>query len=400
MTNFYGRILSVDDDAKVREKIATYLEDIGFVVNEANNGQEALEAFKAKKPDLVLCDLQMPVMDGLELIEYIKKESPETPIVAMSATDKMSLVIDALRIGAWDFIAKPIANLTVLEHVICKALERGRLVVENRRYRLELEEKNNQLTQSLGQLKEDQNAGKSVQQKLLPQPNFCFNDYSFSHKVIPSLYLSGDFVDYFQITKSKVGFYIADVSGHGASSAFVTVLLKSLVEHFLNNYQIMQDDTILHPEKVLKHLSDDILNAKLGKYLTMIYCVLDLNTNMISYSVGGHYPNPVIWDGKNATYLKGSGFAVGIFKDAKFETNSLSLPSEFSFVMFSDGVFEIMEGEDLKSKEQKLLSVVNKSQLKIDDLLSSLGINEEGGRPDDITLLLMNRKSQCNHMNK
>lgn len=397
--NSYGRILTVDDDSKLREKIATYLEDIGFVVNEANNGEEAIELFKIKKPDLVLCDLQMPIMDGLELIERLKKESPETPIVAMSGTDKMSTVLDALRLGAWDFIAKPISNMTVLEHVVCKTLERGRLVIENKKYRLELEEKNLQLTQSLGQLKEDQNAGKSVQQKLLPAPHFLFKDYAFSHVVIPSLYLSGDFVDYFQITQNKIGFYIADVSGHGASSAFVTVLLKSLVEHFLNDYQLRQDDTILHPEKVLKHLSDDILNAKLGKYLTMIYCVLDLDENKLVYSVGGHYPNPVIWDGQQANYLEGSGFAVGIFKDAKFESQTYKLPEEFSLAMFSDGVFEIMKGADLKAKEKTLLSLVNNSQLGVDDVLSPLGL-KEGECPDDITLLLMNRKVPCNHMNK
>ncbi|MGD9591343.1 MAG: SpoIIE family protein phosphatase [Candidatus Berkiella sp.] len=399
MTNTYGRILSVDDDTKVLEKVATYLEDIGFIVNEASNGQEALAIFNEKKPDLVLCDLQMPVMNGLELIEALTKKSPETPIIAMSHTDKMNIILDALRLGAWDFIAKPIMNMTVLEHVICKALERGRLVIENKKYRKELEEKNVQLTQSLGQLKEDQNAGKSVQQKLLPAPNFLLKNYTFAHKVIPSLYLSGDFVDYFQITQNKVGFYIADVSGHGASSAFVTVLLKSLVEHFLNNYQLRGDDTILNPDKVLKHLSDDILNAKLGKYLTMIYCVLDLDENKLFYSIGGHYPNPVIWDGVESRYLEGSGFAVGIFKDAKFVTHSYLLPEEFSLAMFSDGIFEIMSGADLKTKEKKLLSLVNNSQLVIEDVLSPLGV-KEGDCPDDITLFLMNRKALCNHMNK
>ncbi len=400
MVNAYGRILSVDDDSKVREKIASYLEDNGFVVYEANNGQEGLELFRSHKPDLVLCDIQMPVMGGLELIEILKKESPETPIIVISGIDVMSNVIEALRTGAWDFIVKPISNMTVLEHAVCRALERGRLVVENRKYRIELEEKNMQLTQSLGQLKEDQDAGKSVQQKLLPMPFFQCNEYSFSHKVIPSLYLSGDFVDYFQITKNKIGFYIADVSGHGASSAFVTVLLKSLVEQFLTNYQLRQDELILHPEKVLKHLSDDILNAKLGKYLTMIYGVLDLDENVMIYSIGGHYPNPIIWDGTTTTYLQGSGFAVGIYKDAKFNSFTYRLPEVFSLAMFSDGIFEIMQGENLAEKENMLLALVNKAQLSVEDVLAPLGVKNEMKGPDDITLLLMNRNEICSHVNK
>jgi len=280
-------------------------------------------------------------------------------------------------------------------------LERGRLVIENRNYRAQLEEKNMQLTQSLGQLKEDQDAGKSVQQKLLPKPIFELNEYIFSHVVIPSLYLSGDFVDYFAISQDKIGFYIADVSGHGASSAFVTVLLKSLVEQMLSNYQTRNDELILNPDRVLKQISDDILQAKLGKYLTMIYGVLDLKENQLVYSVGGHYPNPVIWNGKVATFLEGTGFAVGIFKDARFESHTCPLPEQFSLAMFSDGIFEILHGKNLQEKEERLLEIVNKSQLSVEDILSSLGIKNESGCPDDITLLLMNRNDVCNkHISK
>ncbi|MBN9288780.1 MAG: hypothetical protein BGO43_01255 [Gammaproteobacteria bacterium 39-13] len=401
MVDSYGRILSVDDDPDILKRISTYLEDSGFIVFEASNGKEALNLFASKKPDLVLCDLIMPEMSGLELLEILKKESPETPIIVISATEVMGDVIEALRLGAWDYIAKPITNMAVLEHAVCRALERGRLVIENRNYRAQLEEKNMQLTQSLGQLKEDQDAGKSVQQKLLPKPIFELNEYIFSHVVIPSLYLSGDFVDYFAISQDKIGFYIADVSGHGASSAFVTVLLKSLVEQMLSNYQTRNDELILNPDRVLKHISDDILQAKLGKYLTMIYGVLDLKENQLVYSVGGHYPNPVIWNGKVATFLEGTGFAVGIFKDARFESHTCPLPEQFSLAMFSDGIFEILHGKNLQEKEERLLEIVNKSQLSVEDILSSLGIKNESGCPDDITLLLMNRNDVCNkHISK
>lgn len=401
MVDSYGRILSVDDDPDIRKRISTYLEDSGFIVFEASNGKEALNLFASKKPDLVLCDLIMPEMSGLELLEILKKESPETPIIVISATEVMGDVIEALRLGAWDYIVKPITNMAVLEHAVCRALERGRLVIENRNYRAQLEEKNMQLTQSLGQLKEDQDAGKSVQQKLLPKPIFELNEYIFSHVVIPSLYLSGDFVDYFAISQDKIGFYIADVSGHGASSAFVTVLLKSLVEQMLSNYQTRNDELILNPDRVLKHISDDILQAKLGKYLTMIYGVLDLKENQLVYSVGGHYPNPVIWNGKVATFLEGTGFAVGIFKDARFESHTCPLPEQFSLAMFSDGIFEILHGKNLQEKEERLLEIVNKSQLSVEDILSSLGIKNESGCPDDITLLLMNRNEVCNkHISK
>jgi serine phosphatase RsbU (regulator of sigma subunit) len=281
--------------------------------------------------------------------------------------------------------------MTVLEHAVCRALESGRLVNENNRYRLELEAKNSQLAVSLEKLKEDQEAGKSVQQQLLPKENVVIKDYHFTHKVIPSLYLSGDFIDYFKINDNKIVFYIADVSGHGASSAFVTVLLKSFIEKIVLNHQMKYDDVILHPEQVLKLLSDHILKAKLGKYLTMIYGLIDLAQNKLFYSVGGHCPNPIIWDGKQSTFLPGSGFAVGIYKEAKYEQYSYILPSSFGMAMFSDGIFEIMKGKDMDEKEEKLLSLMSLPNLSVEKMLIELGVSPERGYPDDISLLMVRR---------
>jgi serine phosphatase RsbU (regulator of sigma subunit) len=316
----------------------------------------------------------------------------------ISGADVMSDVIEALRLGAWDYIVKPITNMAVLEHAVCKALERGRLVKENQIYRAQLEEKNMHLTKSLAQLKEDQDAGRSAQQKLLPKSNFQFGSYTISYKWLASLYLSGDFVDYFAIDQEKLGFYIADVSGHGASSAFVTVILKSLVSRLLADYQMQRDDNILHPEKVLKIINDDILNSQLGKYITMVYCVLDAKENILHYSVGGHYPSPVLWDGKKANFLPGGGFAVGILKEAKYESYQYSLPSEFTLAMFSDGVFEIMKGKNFQENENRLLNLIHNNNEKIENILMQAGItteliNTEGGLPDDLTLLLIQRKN-------
>lgn len=400
MFNSYGRILCVDDDPKTCETIVTSLEDSGFIAYEANSKKEALDIFRSKNPDLVLCDIQMHSKAGLELIEILKEESPETPVIVISGSNIMSEIISALRLGAWDYIPKPITNLAVLEHAVCRALERGRLMVENKKYRMELEEKNVQLRQSLSQLEEDQNAAKSVQQKLLPAPLIQYQDYTLSHKIIPSLYLSGDFVDYFTICANKIGFYIADVSGHGASSAFVTVMIKRIVEQILENYKLDRDESILHPEKMLKLINDDICDAKLGKYLTMIYCILDLKENRLIYSVGGHYPNPIIWDGKTAKFLPGTGYAVGVYKPAQFESFNCDLPAQFTMAMFSDGIFEIMRGKNLEENEQTLLDLFSQTHLNVEEILTPLGVKKENKFPDDIALFLMNRKKSWSKHHK
>ncbi|MGE3319602.1 MAG: PP2C family protein-serine/threonine phosphatase [Candidatus Berkiella sp.] len=387
----YGRILSADGEAQFQSAVVDYLEDSGFTMYEAKNGEEALAVFRDKKPDLVLSSIAMPGIDGLSLLETIKRESPETPVVIVADSHATDDLIEALRLGAQDYVLKPVASMTVLEHAVCRALESGRLVTENKKYRQELEAKNIQLADSLDKLKEDQEAGKSVQQQLLPKSEMDLEGHHFTYRVIPSLYLSGDFVDYFKISKDKLVFYIADVSGHGASSAFVTVLLKSFIEKMVLNYEMEYDDFILFPEKVLKLLSDEILKAKLGKYLTMVYGVIDTKQNKLVYSVGGHCPNPLIWDGQKSNFLPGRGFAVGIFNGATYEQYEYPLPKAYQIAMFSDGIFEIMKGKDLEAKEKELLSLMDKPDVTVTDMLLALGVSPETSYPDDISLIMVRK---------
>lgn len=387
----YGRILSADSEAQFRKHVVEYLEDSGFTLYEAKDGEEALAIFRDKKPDLVLSSLVMPGLNGLGLLESIKKESPETPVVIVAESQETDDLIEALRLGAQDYVLKPVPNMTVLEHAVCRALEGGRLVSENKKYRQELEAKNIQLAQSLEKLKEDQEAGKSVQQQLLPKEEMTFQNYQFTHRVIPSLYLSGDFIDYFEVSDDKLVFYIADVSGHGASSAFVTVLLKSFIEKIVINYEMGYDENILHPEKVLKLLSNEILKVKLGKYLTMIYGVIDLARNVLIYSIGGHCPNPMIWDGKKSEFLPGRGFAVGIYKEAEYDQYEYPLTETFGIAMFSDGIFEMMKGKNLEEKENELLALMAVPDMTIAKMLTELGVRAETSYPDDISLLMVRK---------
>lgn len=374
MLNSYGTILNVEDKPLVREKVGSYLEDNGFTVYVAENEQDALEIFREKKPDLVLSELQLSSMGGFQLLTTLKRESPETPVIVMSANSVMQDAIEALRLGASDYIVEPDANLGMIEHAVCRALERARLVSDNKRYRGELEKKNIQLSQSLSQLKNDQEAGNTVQQQLLPEPRLVYDRTTFSYEIIPSLYLSGDFVDYFKIDENKVGFYIADVSGHGSSSAFVTVLLNGLMDKILTNSQQKHNNMALNPDAVLQHINENIYNAKLGKYLTMFYGVMDLKENALRYSIGGHYPNPIISDGKTTQFLEGEGFMMGVVKNAKFKTYYYKLPEKFSLSMFSDGIFEMLPNANLLEKELKLLNIISHCNSEVTQILKALGM--------------------------
>jgi len=143
------RILTIDDEPYIRESVKSFLEDYGYEVIEAGDGRQGLEEFERQKPDLVLCDLRMPEMDGLEVLGAITKLSPDTPIIVVSGAGNIADTVEALRSGAWDYIIKPIQDMNVLSHAVGKGLERARFIREKNQYQKDLENANIELKASL-----------------------------------------------------------------------------------------------------------------------------------------------------------------------------------------------------------------------------------------------------------
>ncbi len=150
-------ILTIDDEENIRDSFRMFLEDYDYQVLEAKNGQEGLEVFHREKPDLVICDLRMPEMDGLEVIEKIKQSSPDTPIIVVSGTGIIGDAIGAIQRGAWNYLLKPIQDMSVLLHAINQATERSRLIIENRTYQKHLEEEVTKRTRALQKAVKDLN---------------------------------------------------------------------------------------------------------------------------------------------------------------------------------------------------------------------------------------------------
>ncbi|MGP0174276.1 two-component system response regulator RssB [Pseudomonas sp. NCHU5208] len=384
-------LLIIDDDDVVRASLAAYLEDSGFEVLQANNGLQGLEVFQQAKPDLMICDLRMPQVDGLELIRRINAMGVEVPVIVVSGAGVMSDAVEALRLGAADYLIKPLEDLAVLEHSVRRALDRYRLRQENQRYREELEAANRELQASLHLLQEDQNAGRQVQMNMLPVTPWQVDDLNFAHQIIPSLYLSGDFVDYFRIDERRIAFYLADVSGHGASSAFVTVLLKFMTTRLL--YEWRRGGTLpeFKPSDVLGHINRGLINCKLGKHVTMLGGVIDQEKGTLTYSIGGHLPLPVLFEKGQARYLEGRGLPVGLFEEAEYGDLVMELPEAFSLTLLSDGILDLLPGATLKEKELALPQLVSQAGGTLSGLRQVLGLANLGEMPDDIALLVLSR---------
>jgi DNA-binding NtrC family response regulator len=133
-------ILIVEDDATVGESLQHLFKKKGYEILLASNGKEALHLFRQGNVDLVITDLIMPKMDGIELLEAVKSLRPETEVIVISAQGTIEKAVQAMKLGAFDFIEKPI-NPRVLSLLVERALEKQTLILQNRDLRSRLEEK-------------------------------------------------------------------------------------------------------------------------------------------------------------------------------------------------------------------------------------------------------------------
>ena len=401
MTDSKGKLLVIDDEEFVRDTIVGYLEDSGFEVIEADNGETGLDLFRQHLPDLILCDLRMPRMDGLVVLKNIMEESPKTPFIVVSGAGVMTDVVEALRLGASDYLVKPLADLAVLEHSVERNLERARLVKENEKYRGKLEKTNQSLTEALERLETDLQAGRQIQNRMLPPKELVTGDFSLQHEVIPSHFLSGDFVDYFDLDDQNTFFYIADVSGHGVSSAIITVLIKNHMTRLRDAWSEHQDDTLKDPAKVLTSLNRFLMETGLERHATVFLGCANQAEQHLVYCCAAHFPTPVVCkntrdeDGElDCEALPTDGVPVGMFEDAEFVNREMDLSQVDGLFMCSDGLLEIMDNQTLVQKETRLLELIAQGNNTIAHLKQSLGLERSAildNIPDDITLLTVNR---------
>jgi putative nucleotidyltransferase with HDIG domain len=143
------RILVVDDEEPIREVVCSMLQNASYQCGQACTGLEALSVLR-RDPDfqLVLTDLMMPDLDGVSLLETVKVEFPELPVIMVTAVHDISVALGSIRNGAYDYLLKPFEREQLLA-VVRRALEAHRLRVENRRYQSNLESLVDQRTQEL-----------------------------------------------------------------------------------------------------------------------------------------------------------------------------------------------------------------------------------------------------------
>lgn len=322
------------------------------------------------------------------------------PTLVVSDSRQDADLIKAIDIGLVDYIVHPLRHAELLRRMIRKAIELNELAIERDRDRERLAELNESLETHLALLRMDQQSGGHIQRRLLPAHPKVVNGVYYDYWFAPSLYLSGDFLDYQRYNDRYSAFYFADVSGHGASSAFVTVLLKYLCNRWLNEWD-GQKPECLAPDW-LAAMNRELQGTDIGKHATLFVGVIDHHSHTLHYSLGAQLPMPFLVAGGKLSRLEGEGMPVGLFPDIEYPSLSCALPAEFRLWLCSDGVLECLPGKTLDTRLKELEQLVSESvtleqlreRLAKTSVLLAAGETgeanqERGALPDDLTIMMV-----------
>ncbi|MBE2252071.1 MAG: fused response regulator/phosphatase [Myxococcus sp.] len=377
------RILVIDDADDVRLLVERQLEHLGYQATSARNGVEGLEQVAASRPDLVICDLRMPHLDGLGVLKVLHERDPMLPVVVMSGEGLLDDAVNALRLGAWDYLTKPIASMAVLKLTVTKALEKAELLRVNQRQREKLEVLYRELA-------EDQDAGRRLQQALLPENGRRLGSFVLTRELLPSSYLSGDFLDTFTLDAKHWGFYLADVAGHGVPSALVTVMLRTLVDR-----QVMAAHgtvaAALEPSRFLTELNGALLRQGHQKHVALFYGLIDEEKNELRCANAGCFPYPVLCGQQRALTLELPSMPLGLMPTATYEERRFELAPDATLLACTDGVFEVMGPGSLDEKSARIAHAAATAPSAA-AFVERLGLGVLGVRADDVAVMMLKRE--------
>ncbi len=372
------KILVVDDIKVNVDLLRMRLGKEGYEVSCAYNGLEALELVKKQKPDMIISDVIMPELDGFELCRKIKNNdiTRNIPVVLITSLSSTEDKVNGLEAGCDDFLSKPINDIELTARV--------RSLLRLKDYTDELAVKN------IAFQKEIRLASK-VQEKILPSDVPDTKGFDIDFRYIPCFMVGGDFYYFMPFSEKKLGVFVADVVGHGMQAALITMILKTLLDNFIE-----QNKT---PSELLSEMNLQLINILGGKftYVTAVYTILDLEENKIIYASAGH-PAGYLCRNGNVDFLKTKGYVMGLFENAVFETKEQDLKPGDQILLYTDGAFEAEDSSFQIFGDEKLLAVFKDNCEKsskeinekiIQELKDFIGDNEFS---DDVNLIAIKIK--------
>jgi len=333
-------VLIVDDDRFVRKIMTKSLEDVGYRLETAENGAEAIQVLNDFVPDVIISDWMMPEMDGIEFCQWVRGNSKlkDSYFILLTAKDRVEDKTHGLDIGADDYVTKPFQGAELVARV---------------RSGLRLRKVQKELTAAYKTLDDEFRVVANLQRSFLPAPVEKFGDYQFASHYSPSSRAGGDYYDFIRLTDMHLGILVADVSGHGAAASVVMAITRVVMRAYVQQ--------LLSPGGAFSIVNDVLAeHVPTDQFETGFYGILNLRTHKFRYSSAGH--NPPLFrrasTGEVTELENVGGIPLKIMEHQRYEEAEVSIEPGDQILLYTDGVTEAFNPEHEMFGEGRLRDVV------------------------------------------
>lgn len=316
------KLLVVEDNPDLRSYLGSVLTRVGFHVLVAADGQAGLETIFSETPDLVITDLMMPKLSGLDLIREVRKKDHlhSLPIILLTAKADAATRKEVHGEGADIYLSKPFLESELLS------------VIRNA---LRLKEKELYLREELSR-------GIRIQKKLLPELNFDKELISVELEFLPSDGIAGDYYLVQSLGEGKTFLFLADVSGHGFSAGMISAILHFVLQ--------ITDTPKTDPKACLERLNAYLYGNTAGLFVTAVAAVVDSVQKKFTWSKAGHED---IYLGTNDGFssLVGNGKPLAILPQWEGNNYEVDYLQGDKLFLFSDGIFDVRSNDQTLFRE-------------------------------------------------
>jgi serine phosphatase RsbU (regulator of sigma subunit) len=407
-----GKILLIDDSPVVLEAVSSFLEDMGWTVLTAQNGVEALAMASGPDLDLVVSDLNMPDMNGIEVFRRIYALDPMLPVIILSDEGAMAPLLESVHAGVFDFVPKA-DHARMLPAAVTRAVAHCRVLRENQRLAQDLIRVNEGLERrvseqsrlledrlrrevaleresALALLRREVEIAKHIQTSVLPKQHAALA-LEIAAKMLTASEVGGDYYDV-RPTPDGCWIGIGDVSGHGLAAGLVMLMIQSGTASLVANAPDVLPHQILQPlNRMLCENLRERMESDDHATLTMLRFFAD---GRLSYA-GAHEDIIICTQAGEIRTIPTRGPWVGITAgvDHEFTTQTIGLEADDLIVLYTDGIPEARRGRECFGMPRLIAEVEKRHDRPVEEILEGIlrTVTEfsGGALQDDATLLVL-----------
>ncbi len=382
-------VIFVDDEINILSSLERHLIREDYQKHFCNSAAEALKILSQERVHLIVSDIRMPEMNGLELLKIVREKHPETIRMVLSGTSDSSMVIDAINKGEiFRYLNKPLAESKELRTVISQALEFYALKLREKELLHELKLKNTELISWKSKMSNELKIAEKLQLKLLEVLSLDDPNFSAVYAYEPSYSIGGDYFDLIKLPEDKFCVYIGDVSGHGVGSALISTLLKLTLSDFVKQHHEKGPAAIC--KMVNSFMADHFQNIEV--FSTLFLAIYEKENQTWTACNCGH-PPPMIFDKSgfpdNNRISKSGAIPVGFFDLPETYTEKTQITWKTSeeeiLFFFTDGLYEA------KDKNNEIFDFENLQQTVVELIKTSKTMPE----PSEIIRTIFKKEYDC-----